>query len=150
VFKRVFVGVCASLALIVALSGTVTAAEQLQVITLKDECSLTGGAHGNGFLHLKIKVREVGVSGVNYFVIKSSAGDYYAPGGYKPTWYKWPKETSSNFADDSVTHYRNVDRRFDFPASEDYPEGSIRMIVSFMSNTHGVVKTMVVDSDFCF
>lgn len=135
-----------ALSLLVSLSGSTVAASSYQAIVLRDACIYSGGAHGTGYLLYKVKVREVGLSGTNYFTIKSMLQKN--SGVRWRTVSTWPKETSSHFADDSVSHYRIVTRRYDH-----FELGSIgtrvQMIVQFWSDDYGLLTTMKVNSIPC-
>jgi hypothetical protein len=134
----------AALALTLTFTGAAAAlpAGQFQTNVLRNLCPETGGMNGHGYLLLRVKVREMGMSGANYFVIKSSMQEPLTGGSWRNV-SKWPKETSTNFPDNGTSYYRVVERRYDYTPDDFYYR--IQMKVQFWSNSHGLLMTKTVN-----
>jgi hypothetical protein len=117
--------VLVALALALALAGTTVAASPYRVLVLRQACTDSGGAHGRGYVLLRVKVREVGASGTNYFKIKSY------------------RQTSSG-----TNYYRVVERRYDYKAS-DVVSSRIVIKAQFWSNSAGLLATRTVKGTGC-
>lgn len=129
-----------------ALPAGAMAANPYQVSVRAQACTYHGGAHGAGYLILNVKSREIGVSGTNYFVVKS---EVQANSGISwGTQVKWPKEMSTVFPNDSTNYYHLTDRRYDFPKGWEVG-ARIVMRVQFWSNTNGLLATRTVNGTPC-
>ena len=141
-FRRLtFVSVLAVLAAALALPLPTLAASPYQVKVLINACPDTGGAHNRGYLELKVRAREVGKSGVNYFVVKSR--QEWSSGLDWSTRFKFPKERSHVFPNDSTNYYHVTDRRYDYKKSDDVLNRLV-ITVEFWSNRHGLLATRTV------
>ena len=125
-------------ALAVMLATGALAASPYQAVVLEDVCTDSGGQHGRGYIKLKVKAREVGASGTNYFKIKSRLE--WSSGIAWSTRSTWPVEVSTTFPNNATNYYRNVTRRYDFRPNDDVSH-RIWMKVEFWSSTDGLITS---------
>jgi hypothetical protein len=136
------VGVLVALGAALALPLPTAAANPYQVQVLVNACPDTGGAHNLGYLELKVKAREVGTSGVNYFLVKSR--QQWSSGIGWSTRFKFPNEKSKIFPNDSSNYYHVTDRRYDYKPSDEIIN-RLQITVEFWSNSHGLLATRTVN-----
>ena len=137
-----FVVALAALAAAFALPLPAMASSPYQVKVLTNACPDTGGAHNLGYLELKVKAREIGQSGVNYFVVKSR--QEWSSGVGWSTRFNFPKEKSDVFPNDSSNYYHVTDRRYDYKKSDEITNRLV-ITVEFWSNSHGLLATRTVN-----
>ena len=146
-FRRLsFIGLLVAIGAALALPLPTLAASQYQVIVKVNHCQYSGGAHGHGYVELKVQAREVGVSGTNYFVVLSAHQE--SSGVSWATQSTWPKETSTNFPNDSTNYYHVTDRRYDFTKLDEISNRLV-ITVKFKSNSLGVLATRTVKGQGC-
>jgi len=141
-----FFSVLLALAGAFALPGAAAASSAFQVATKIDHCQFTGGAHGRGYVELKVRAREVGTSGTNYFLVLSQRQE--SSGLAFGTAATWPKETSSKFPNNSTSYFHVTDRRYDFTKND---EVSNRLVITvkFKNNAGDVLATRTVKGSAC-
>jgi hypothetical protein len=141
-----FLASLAAVAAALALPASVAAADPYQVAVKVDYCQRTGGAHGHGYVELKVKAREVGTSGTNYFVVLS---EFQGSSGLGfSTQSTWPKETSNVFPNDATNYFHVSDRRHDFTRNEEVVY-RIVITVKFKNNAGDVLATRKVVGSTC-
>ncbi len=145
--RRVITLAVPVLLLLLALPGGAAAAASPYRVNVKiDHCQFHGGAHGRGYVELKVKSREVGKSGTTQFVILSerqeSSGLPFGPG--KP----YPKEKSAIFPNNGTSYYHVTDRRYDFTKND---EVSSRLVITvkFKNGAGHVLATRTVTGTPC-
>ncbi len=144
--RQIRAAVLASVALALLLPSLAAAASPYQAIVVEQACTTSGGAHGRGYVLLRVKAREVGMSGTNYFVLRSEL--QWSSGLAYSTRKTYPAVTSSNFPDNGTNYYRILQRRYDFKPSD---EVSHRLVITvrFRSNTDGLLATRIVRGRGC-
>lgn len=136
--------VALGLALLMPLSTL--AATPFQATAIKQACTTSGGAHGGGYVELKVKGREVGLSGTNYMVFKSKL---QANSGISWSTQKtFPDDQSNVFPNDSSSYYHVTDRRYDFPRGFGV-YARIVTTVEFWSNSSGLLAKRTVKGASC-
>jgi hypothetical protein len=128
-------GVIASSALAVSFSFT----------TLKNACETSGGAYGFGYTALKVRVKEFGVSGANYFRILSKAQYKNGSGWHTLINYGW--EYSNTFPNNSVNYYHDLKRRFDPDGTPDALSHRIWMRAQVWSNSSGLLAEKIIKNN---
>jgi len=136
-----FIAVLTALGAALALPLPTAAANPYQVKVLVNACPDTGGAHNRGYLELKVKAREVGVSGVNYFIIKSR--QEWSSGVGWSTRFTFPKEKSMVFPNDASNYYHVTDRRYDYTKSDEITNRLV-ITVEFWSSSRGKLAWQTV------
>ena len=131
----------AALGAALALPLPTAAANPYQVKVLVDACPDTGGAHNRGYLELKVKAREVGISGVNYFVIKSR--QEWSSGLGFSTRSRSPRKRQTVFPNDATNYYHVTDRRYDYTKNDEIINRLV-ITVEFWSNSHGKLASKTV------
>ena len=129
-----------------AMPGTVAAASPYQVRVKIDHCQFSGGAHGRGYMELKVRARELGKSGTNFFVVNS---EIQASSGVGfSTQSTWPKETSNKFPNDSTNYFHVTDRRYDFTKND---EVAFRIVITvkFKNNAGHTLATRTITGKTC-
>jgi hypothetical protein len=147
--RRFGFGGLLAVALSLVLAGTSLAGSPFRYIELKDVCQTSGGAHGFGYLTFKVRVKEIGMSGANYFRIKSKV-QYKDPNG--AGWYTlktWGWEYSSSFPNNSTTYYHDLKRRFDPDGTPDASAHRMWMRVQVWSNSAGLLDEMIMTGQKC-
>ncbi len=104
-------------------STTTLAATPFRYTVLRDVCELGGGDHGFGFLKLKVRVKEIGTSGAEFFRIRSKVQMKTESPGWK-TIQDWGWEYSDDFPNNSTSYYHDLSRRYD-------PDGAFGNALAF-------------------
>ena len=112
-----------SVILLVLLAGlllpaTTAAASPYRSSVLKNVCATSGGSAGFGYVRLKVRAEEVGVSGVNYFVFKAALQKF--SGGVWTTTDR-TKAKSPTFADDSTSWTQDYRAQSSFASASHAP-----------------------------
>src|SRR3954454_7502546 len=127
--------------------ATAAAASPYQVKVLISHCQFTGGKHGQGYMELEVKAREVGKSGTTHFVVKSEVQD--SSGLAFSTYSTWPTETSNYFPNNAANYYHITDRRHDFTRNEEVAF-RIKITVLFKdAANHTLATRKVIGPDNC-
>ena len=130
-----------------AMPGNAAAAASPYRVAVKiDHCQSTGGAHGRGYVELKVKAREVGKTGTNYFLVLSERQESSGLGF--STQSTWPKETSMTFADNATNYFHVTDRRYDFTKNDELVTRLV-ITVKFKNNAGKTLATRTVDGSPC-
>lgn len=129
-----------------ALPASALAANPYRAHVLINHCSSTGGAHGRGYIEVEVKAREIGVSGTNYFVVKSR--QEWSSGLGWSTRSTWPKEMSLTFPNDATNYYHLTDRRYDFTKNDEI-SNRIVITVQYWSKSSGLLATRTVKGTPC-
>ena len=79
--------------------------------TIRNVCETSGGAHGFGYVLLKVRAKEFGVSGANSFRILSKVQYKNNSGWHTLINHGW--KVSSVFPNNSDNYYYQLGRRFD-------------------------------------
>ncbi len=139
--RLVLVSILAAIGVAAALPLPAAAANPFQVKVLINACPDTGGAHHVGYLEIKVKAREIGQSGVNYFLVKSR--QEWSSGIGWSTRFTFPNEKSMVFPNDSSNYYHVTDRRYDYTKNDEITNRLV-VTVEFWSNTHGKLASRTV------
>ena len=139
--RLALISVLAAIGAALALPFPTAAANPFQVKVLVNACPDTGGAHNLGYLELKVKAREIGQSGVNYFLVKSR--QEWSSGVGWSTRFSFPNEKSMVFPNDASNYYHVTDRRYDYRKSDEIVNRLV-ITVEFWSNAHGLLATKTV------
>jgi hypothetical protein len=146
-FRRL--AIVATLASIVAafvLPGTAAAADPYHVIVKINHCQYTGGAHGRGYLELKVKAREVGTSGTTHFVVLSARQQ--SSGLAFSTVETYPEELSSTFPNDSTNYFHVTDRRYDLTKADEISNRLV-ITVKFKNDAGKTLATRTINGSGC-
>jgi hypothetical protein len=128
------------------MATTALGATSFKYRVLRDVCTLSGGSSNLGYVVFKVKVKEIGTSGANYFRIKSKA--QYQSGSNKwHTAVDWGWEYSNTFPNDSGSYYHVLKRRYDMSGVEDATR--IKMKVQVWSNSKGLLSEKIMTSQVC-
>ncbi len=91
-----------ALAAAFALPVSVAAASPYQVNVAINDCGHQGGAHGRGYIQIKLSLQEVGKSGTTHFVVSS---ELQASSGLGfSTQHSYPKQSSETFPNDKLSY----------------------------------------------
>lgn len=145
--RRLFLALgLATVSLALALPSGVAAANPYRVSVQIDHCQTSGGAHGRGYVELKVKARELGKSGTTHFVVLSELQESSGLGF--STQHTYPKETSSTFPNNATNYFHVTDRRYDFTKND---ELSTRLVITvkFKAANGHVLSTKTVDGSPC-
>jgi hypothetical protein len=113
--------------------------------TIKDVCVTSGGAHGFGYTTLKVKVKEFGMSGANYFRILSKV-QYRNNSGWH-TLHNFGWEYSNTFPNNGDNYYHVLQRRFDPDGTPDALAHRIWMRAQVWSNNSGLLAEKVMKNN---
>ena len=116
---------------------------------LRDVCTLSGGDFGFGYLVLKVRVRELGSSGANYFRIRSKV-QYRDPDGNG--WFTlkaWDWVYSNPFPNNSNDHSFELRRRFDPDGTPDASAHRMWMRVQVWSISSGLLAEEIMTGQKC-
>ena len=116
---------------------------------LTDFCTLSGGDHGFGYLKYKVRVREIGLSGANYFRIRSKVQYRDENGAGWFTLKTWDWKYSSVFPNNSNDHYFELGRRFDPDGTPDATAHRMWMRVQVWSVTTGLLAEQIMTGQSC-
>ena len=131
------------------LPATTAAASPYRVSVLRNTCTLDGGAYGYGKAVMKLFIEERGVSGTNYFKLRTRLQQRV--GG---TWYTVDQATdvSESFPNDADSWNWTVRRVGHFDANSQTYYHRLVMRVQFMDMRPGadaVLKTRTVYGVAC-
>ena len=131
-----------ALVLAIAVPSTVLAAGPFSYTVLRDVCR---GEDRPVTLTLKVKVREVGMSGANYFRVRTTAIESW--NGSWHTVKDWGWEYSNSFPNDADNWYHV--RAHTWEMNGDHDAAKLRMKVQVWSNTQGMLSQKVITGDLC-
>lgn len=131
------------------MAGSVLATSPFRYIELKDVCQTSGGDHGFGYLAFKVRVKEIGMSGANYFRIRSKVQYRDANGAGWYTLKAWAWEYSNTFPDNGATYYYDLKRRFDPDGTPDASSHRMWMRVQVWSNNAGLLSERIMTGQKC-
>ena len=103
--RRLAVPFVVALAMVLVLAGSVAAASATAT-TVRDTCTVTGGAWGSGYIALKVRATERGLAGVTR--IRFVASLMHQPRNNSATWtlHQTQQHTSTAFPDTAGVHSR--------------------------------------------
>ena len=138
-----------ALFLAVALAVPVAATSPFRFRELIDTCQLSGGDFGFGYLRYKVRVRELGLSGANYFRIRSKVQYRDENGAGWFTLKAWDWVYSPSFPNNSNDHLFELGRRFDPDGTPDATAHRIWMRVQVWSNSTGLLAEQIMTGQKC-
>jgi hypothetical protein len=116
---------------------------------LRDICTLSGGLHGFGYVKYKVRVKELGTSGANYFRIRSKVQYRDENGAGWFTLKAWDWVYSPSFPNNSNDHAFDLGRRFDPDGTPDATAHRIWMRVQVWSNSSGLLAEQIMTGQKC-
>ncbi len=141
--KRRTLGLGGLLGLLLAgTMATSALAVSFNYTTIKSVCQTSGGAHGFGFVRLKVKVTENGKSGANYFRIVSKA-QYKNDSGWH-TLVNYGQNTTETFPNNNQSWSYELNRRFDPDGTPDALSHRIWMRVQVWSINNGLLSERIM------
>jgi hypothetical protein len=128
------------------LPGSVAASSDYRVTVLVDHCQFTGGAHGRGYVKLKVEIEEIGKSGTTHFVVSGKRQE--SSGLAFSTVQTYPPQSSGNFPNDSNTTSTDAHLRYDFTKNDELTERLV-MTVKFKDGSNMTLATRTVKGSNC-
>jgi hypothetical protein len=116
---------------------------------LRDVCTLSGGLNGFGYLVFKVRVREIGMSGANYFRIRSKVQYRDENGAGWFTLKTWDWVYSAPFANNANDHIFELRRRFDPDGTPDATAHRMWMRVQVWSISNGLLAEQFMTGQKC-
>jgi len=138
-------GIGALIALFV-LPGSVAASNDYHVTVLVDHCQFTGGAHGHGYVKLKVEIKEIGKSGTTHFVVSGKRQE--SSGLAFSTVQTYPPQSSGTFPNDANSTSTDAHLRYDFTKNDELTERLI-MTVKFKDGSNMTLATRTVKGSNC-
>lgn len=132
------------LALLLALTIPATAlgGSPFRYRVLTDKCR---GTDRPVTLTLKVRVKELGVSGANYFRVRTKALEHY--GGSWHTVNDWGWEYSTGFPDDADNYYHDRGHTHELNGAHD--AAKLKMRVQVWSNSQGLLDEKTIVGKLC-
>jgi hypothetical protein len=147
--RKLRASVLLALLLSVVIVAPTFAASPFRFRELRDVCTLSGGLHGFGYLRYKVGVAELGMSGANYFRIRSKVQYRDENGDGWFTLKAWDWVYSASFPNNANDHVFALGRRFDPDGTPDASAHRIWMRVQVWSNSTGLLAEQIMTGQKC-
>ena len=144
--KRRSIGLGGVLGLLLAAAlATNALAVSFNFSTIRNVCETSGGAHGFGYVLLKVRAKEFGMSGANYFRILIKTQYKNGSGWHTLVNHGW--SLSSVFPNNGDNYYYQLGRRFDPDGTPDALSHRIWMRVQVWSNSQGLLAERIMKNN---
>ena len=144
--RRRSIGLGGILGVLMAVTMATSAlAVSFNFATLKNVCETSGGAHGFGYVRLRVRVTEYGMSGANYFKVLSKTQYKNGSGWHTLINHGW--NTSETFPNDGDNWYFIQNRRFDPDGTPDALSHRIWMRVQVWSISQGLLAERIMKNN---
>jgi hypothetical protein len=129
-----------------ALPASAAASSDYRAKVIVDHCQFTGGAHGRGYVKLKVELKEVGKSGTTHFVVSGKRQESSGLGF--STVETYPPQSSESFPNDSNSYSTDAHLRYDFTKHDELTERLV-MTVKFKSGNGTTLAKRTVKGTNC-